>query len=89
MISAWSKEIDRETKMRLYARAGIPSYWLIDPLGDEVTLARFLLESDGSYRRRPHLAGVVTIDQPWAVTLDLPTMTRKRDRIRAVARPDR
>jgi Uma2 family endonuclease len=89
VISVWSEEIDRETKMQLYARAGIPSYWVIDPLGAQVTLTQFLLGPDGSYRRGLHSADVVMIDQPWQVALDLPAMTRKRDRIRAVARPDR
>ncbi|MBZ0115741.1 MAG: Uma2 family endonuclease [Sandaracinaceae bacterium] len=36
---------DRVTKSRLYARSGVPYYWVIDPAAR--TLEAFVLESDG------------------------------------------
>ncbi|MFI7547707.1 hypothetical protein [Actinoplanes sp. NPDC049599] len=67
---------------------GIPSYWIIDPLADRVTFTQFCLGTDGVYQSRLETAEVVTVDRPWEVTLDLPAWTRKRDRIREVARRD-
>jgi hypothetical protein len=48
-----------------------------------------VLGRDGRYRRQLHTADLVTVDQPWEITVDLPAMTRKRDWINEVARPDR
>ena len=36
VLSADSEPIDRGCKMSLYARGGIPSYWIIDPLAERV-----------------------------------------------------
>jgi Uma2 family endonuclease len=89
VISRSSKGTDRELKLKKYADVGIPSYWIIDPLADRVTFTQFLLGSDRVYRRGLQTDNLVTVDQPWEITLDLPAWTRKRDRIRQVARRDR
>jgi hypothetical protein len=86
VLSNWSESLDRGMKMQLYARAGIPSYWLVDPLGDHITVTQFVLGQDGRYRRHLHTADVAVIDQPWPVTLDLPAMTAERDQIREMGR---
>jgi Uma2 family endonuclease len=67
---------------------GIPSYWIIDPLAERVTFTQFCLGPDGVYQRRLRTDALVTVDQPWEITLDLPAWTGKRDRIRRVARRD-
>jgi Uma2 family endonuclease len=89
VISKSSKSSDRELKLKKYAYVGIPSYWIIDPLAERVTFTQFRLGPDGVYQSRVHTDEVVTVDQPWEITLDLPAWTRKRDRIRRVARRDR
>lgn len=68
---------------------GIPSYWIIDPLGERVTFTQFCLGPGGEYQCRLQTDELVTVDVPWEITLDLPAWTRKRDRIRRVARRDR
>ncbi|MBL7262019.1 Uma2 family endonuclease [Paractinoplanes lichenicola] len=88
VLSDWSESTDRALKKQLYARAAIPAYWLVDPLGDSVTVTQFRLDRNGHYRGRLHCADVAVIDQPWPVTLDLSAMTRTRNRIRAAARSD-
>ena len=89
VISQSSRNSDRELKLKKYAYVGIPSYWIIDPLAERVTFTQFALGPDGVYQRRLQTDELVTVDQPWEITLDLPAWTRKRDLIRRVARPDR
>jgi Uma2 family endonuclease len=88
VVSRSSKNTDRELKLKKYAHVGIPSYWIIDPLVERVTFTEFRLGPDGVYQRVLQTDDLVTVDQPWEITLDLPAWTRKRDFIREVARRD-
>lgn len=88
IVSRSSQVTDRQDKMKLYSYGGIPDYWIIDPLTERITFAQFRLGPDGVYRKQLEADGLITVDQPWQVTLDLPDWTRRRDRLRAVARPD-
>ena len=87
VVSPSSEVIDRERKFKQYAEAGIPHYWIIDPLGERVTFTQFSLQVPGVYAQVLHTDRLVTVDRPWEVTLDLPALTRRRDRRRANARP--
>lgn len=82
-----SEPIDRGYKMRLYARGGIPSYWIIDPLVERVTLTQYLLGPDGVYHQHMQTHGLARLDQPWRVELDLPAITRVRDEIHTADHP--
>jgi len=88
IVSPSSRVSDREDKMKLYAYAGIPAYWIIDPLGERVTFSQFLLSSGGAYHRQLHADGSITIHQPWEITLDLAAWTWTRDDLHGAARPD-
>ncbi|GAA4591985.1 Uma2 family endonuclease [Actinoplanes octamycinicus] len=88
VISESSKRFDRTGKLKKYAYVGIVNYWIVDPLADRITFTQFALGADGAYRQLLETSDLVTVDEPWQVTLDLPAWTRRRDRIRAVARPD-
>ncbi|MFC3740683.1 Uma2 family endonuclease [Paractinoplanes deccanensis] len=87
IISRSSVVYDRKHKMKSYAVAGIPSYWIIDPLADRVTFTQYLLGPDGNYHQQLQTDELVTVHQPWEITLDLPAWTRKRDWIERNARP--
>ncbi|WP_433369144.1 Uma2 family endonuclease [Actinoplanes sp. CA-142083] len=89
VISPSSKDFDREDKLKRYADLGIPAYWIIDPLAERVSFSQFLLGPEGSYQRRLQADGLVAVDHPWEVTLDLPAWTQKRDRINQKARTRR
>ena len=89
VLSAQSASVDRSLKARLYARAGIQSYWIVDPHAARVTLSQFELGADGAYEPVLQTDDLVTVHQPWTVTLDLPAWTAQRDRIRRVAGRDR
>jgi Uma2 family endonuclease len=87
VISPSSKFFDPGDKLKRYADIGIPTYWIIDPLAERVTLTEFVLGPGGSYQRRLQTDELVTLERPWEITLDLPGWTRRRDQIREQARP--
>ncbi|WDZ87435.1 Uma2 family endonuclease [Micromonospora cathayae] len=69
---------DRYDKARLYAAAGVPSYRVIDPLREKVTLTELLLSPKGGYEPSVETDGLITIDRPWKTTMDLPAWTARR-----------
>ncbi|WP_097318768.1 Uma2 family endonuclease [Paractinoplanes atraurantiacus] len=87
VISPSSKIYDRKRKWDDYARAGIPLYWIIDPLAERVTFTEFALDADGQYRLQQESDQRVAIEKPWRITLDLPAWTRERDRLREADQP--
>jgi Uma2 family endonuclease len=86
VLSKSTKKFDLTGKLEKYAAVGIRTYWIIDPLAERVTLARYSLGSDGAYRMVQRTAERVTVDDPWKITLDLPAWTRKRDQLSRVSR---
>jgi Uma2 family endonuclease len=86
VVSRSSRSTDRGEKLQLYARGGIPSYWIVDPLAADVMVTQFVLGADGVYRKRLETTELVVVDEPWEVKLDVPAWTRTRDAIRTAAR---
>ncbi|HET6481277.1 MAG TPA: Uma2 family endonuclease [Actinoplanes sp.] len=87
IFSKSSRVIDNDTKMKAYAYAGIPTYWIVDPLGEWVTFTEFILGPGGDYRRGLHTDKRVTLERPWAVTLDPPAWTDERNWLEENSRP--
>ena len=85
IISPSSRRSDRIDKMKRYADVGVPLYWIVDPLAERVTFSEFVLGPDGAYQRRRHTDRLVTLDEPWKITLDVPAWTEKRDWLRDLA----
>jgi Uma2 family endonuclease len=85
-MSPASRAYDRGEKAELYARAGIPAYWLIDPLGERIVFTELLLGTTGVYEQQRRDDNLLTVLRPWPVTLDLPEWTRFRDDLRGAAR---
>ena len=56
IISPSSAAQDRVTKRNLYARYGVPEYWLVDPEAETVTV--FSDPRDGRYRTEPTTSDV-------------------------------
>lgn len=74
-----SADRDRGEKVDIYARAGVPAYWLIDPSGDRITLTAYRLSASG-YQIAFEGDDVFRAEWPWPTTIDLPRMTVERDR---------
>jgi Uma2 family endonuclease len=89
ILSRSTKRFDRNGKLEKYASAAIPSYWIVDPLAERVTLTQFILGADGRYEQVLHTDELATVEAPWKVTLDLPAWTAKLERLRRVSRRHR
>ena len=64
-------------KARVYAHAGLQTYWVIDPLHDAVTLTEFVLGDGREYEPAAHTAEAFTTERPWKVSVDLPALSRR------------
>ncbi|GAA4947853.1 hypothetical protein GCM10025331_39670 [Actinoplanes utahensis] len=80
IVSPPSRVTDGKDKLKVYADAGGPYCWVIDPLAEKVTLTEFVLGSGGVYRQGARTDELVTLTRPWEITLDLPALTERRDR---------
>ncbi len=69
---------DMYEKAGVHAHAGVPTYWVIDPLHGAMTLTEMVLGDDGEYTTVAHTDQVFTTERPWKVTLDLPALTARR-----------
>jgi Uma2 family endonuclease len=85
VVSPTSALRDTETKRALYARAGVPAYWIIVPDLTEptISLAELVLDDgEGRYRYATHYTTDVFETQvPWPVRIDLPALSAKRGRM--------
>ena len=85
VVSPTSVLRDTETKRALYAKAGVPSYWIVVPGETEPTIKLAELRLDpasGEYRHAVHYTTeVFETDAPWPVRIDLPALTAKRARM--------
>jgi len=84
VVSPTSVLRDTEIKRVLYARAGVPSYWIVVPDEDEpsIRLAELVLDGPSDqYRFATHYTSeVFETDRPWPVRIDLPQLIAKRAR---------
>jgi Uma2 family endonuclease len=65
--------IDRTTKRHLYEQAGVPSYWVVDPIAPSITVLELV---DGEYTQRAHLTGTETVQlsAPYPIELSVRTL---------------
>lgn len=84
VVSPTSVLRDTEQKRVLYARAGVPAYWIVvanahDPA---VRLAELVLDESGAQYTfaTPYTDGVFETDFPWPVRVDLPALSARRAR---------
>ena len=82
IISESSRFSDRREKLKWYSELKIPGYWILDPLEEQIVITVLRLDPDGQYQQILQADGRVTLNEPWAITLDLPAWTRRRDRLR-------
>ncbi len=75
VISPDSTFRDLYDKVRLYGRAGVERYWVVDPQHDDITLTEFALSETGELVPSTHTSEVFTTERPWKATIDLPALT--------------
>jgi Uma2 family endonuclease len=89
VVSPSSVLRDTETKRALYARAGVPSYWIVVPEQDKPTIALAELVLDPGQRQYRYATHYTTevfhTDRPWPVTIDLPALTARRAELMRLA----
>jgi Uma2 family endonuclease len=87
VISDDSKFRDFSEKAGMYAAAGVERYWVVDPLGDKLSLTEMVLMPQ---RRRYVIesvtTGVFTTTKPYSISIDLPALTARRDALLARAK---
>jgi Uma2 family endonuclease len=72
IVSAGASTHDAVTKRAVYAAAGIPAYWIVDPDGEIIALR---LDDTGTYQSYAQ-GRTVTLDWPVAVELDVAALGR-------------
>jgi len=84
VVSPTSALRDTEIKRALYARAGVPAYWIVVPdlTKPTISLAELVLdEAAGHYRYATHYTtDVFETQAPWPIRVDLPALSAKRGR---------
>ena len=73
IVSAGSGTHDTVTKRAVYAAAGIPAYWIVEPNAGEITALR--LDDTGTYQTYGH-GSSVTLDWPLGVELDIASLAQ-------------
>ena len=61
ILSPSTTEIDRSTKRQLYARHGVPGYWIVDP---EARVVEAYVLSEGAYQLSARVAGSEPVSLP-------------------------
>jgi Uma2 family endonuclease len=83
VISPTSHFRDMEAKVKLFAKAGVGSYWVVDPTFDGgVVLTEFRIGEDGSYETFTSTNRTFATDVPYPITVDMPALTELRREFR-------
>ncbi|MDG4792546.1 Uma2 family endonuclease [Micromonospora sp. WMMD1082] len=69
---------DLYDKARVYARAGVRGYWVVDPLHEKISLTEYTLSPGGEYDVVAHTEDLFVSERPWKVSVDLPALTARR-----------
>jgi Uma2 family endonuclease len=71
IVSPSSQSMDRVMKPALYAKAGIPFYWMIE-LDGGITVHTYKLEfTDEVYQPSGTFTDVIKIDEPWRIEIPI------------------
>ncbi|WP_309227108.1 Uma2 family endonuclease [Micromonospora thermarum] len=70
---------DLYDKAKVYAKAGVGSYWVIDPLQERIMLTEYALGSGREHEQVAHTEDLFVTERPWKVSVDLPALTARRN----------
>jgi Uma2 family endonuclease len=71
IVSPGSQSMDRVLKPALYAKAGIPFYWLIERKGGLTVHAHKLATGDDVYQPVGIFTETIKLDEPWDIEIPL------------------
>jgi Uma2 family endonuclease len=93
VVSPSSALYDTEVKKTVYARAGVPAYWIVvpDPDAETIALAELRLSDEtGRYEYvTPYTTTVFRTDRPWPVEIDLAALAGELAEARRTAQRNR
>lgn len=75
IVSPGSVTNDRVTKREVYAQAGVPAYWIVDPRAGHLLALRLV---DGAYVPYADQTGPVSLDWPVAISFSVSDLARPR-----------
>ncbi|MEU4241630.1 Uma2 family endonuclease [Actinoplanes sp. NPDC026619] len=82
IVSPSSRARDMKSKVVAYAAAGVQSYWVVNPEDvDGIVLTEFRPGVDGAYDVVTSTNKLFTTEVPYSVVIDLPALTRLRNRV--------
>ncbi|MGC4895699.1 Uma2 family endonuclease [Micromonospora sp. DT31] len=79
VISPTSTFRDMYDKARVYAHAGVRSYWVLDPVKEKITLTEYVLGVKREYQQVSQTEDLFVTELPWKVSVDLPALTARRN----------
>ncbi|MGC4867164.1 Uma2 family endonuclease [Micromonospora sp. DT53] len=79
VVSPTSTFRDMYDKAKVYAHAGVQSYWVVDPLQERVTLTEYALGANREYEQVAHTEDLFVTERPWKVSVDLPALTSRKN----------
>jgi len=71
IVSSGSQSMDRVLKPALYAKAGIPQYWLIETDEDITVHTNRLNGNAGVYEPSGSFTDVIRTDEPWPIEIPI------------------
>ncbi|MEV4813948.1 Uma2 family endonuclease [Micromonospora avicenniae] len=82
VVSPTSTFRDMYDKAKVYAHAGVRSYWVLDPLQERIQLTEYALGANREYEQVAHTEDLFVTERPWKVSVDLPALTSRRNGLR-------
>ncbi|MEV4842582.1 Uma2 family endonuclease [Micromonospora matsumotoense] len=87
VVSPTSTFRDMYDKAKVYAHAGVRSYWVLDPLQGRLTLTEYTLGVNREYEQIAHTEDLFVTESPWKVSVDLPALTARKNDLLAPEGP--
>ncbi|WP_406036874.1 Uma2 family endonuclease [Micromonospora sp. NBC_00898] len=78
VVSPTSTFRDMYDKAKVYAHAGVRSYWVLDPLQERITLTEYALGAGREYEQVAHTEDRFVTERPRKVSIDLPALTARK-----------
>ncbi|MFG1828950.1 Uma2 family endonuclease [Micromonospora chersina] len=79
VVSPTSTFRDMYDKAKVYAHAGVRSYWVVDPIQERIALTEYALGANREYEQVSNTEDLFVTEKPWKVSVDLPALTARKN----------